>query len=63
MIVVYACSFKEHHAYSRQKSVPLRKVLTGLEINFLVYWSIVQCIQIFTGRNASCTGQVLEQLK
>lgn len=37
--------------------------IPGLEINFLVYWSIVQCIQIFTWQNASCTGQVQEQLK
>ena len=47
---------------AEQDKVPLFKV-AGLEINFLVYWSIVQCIQIFTGQNASCTGQVLEQLK
>ena len=38
-------------------------IWAGLEINFLVYWSIVQCVQIFTGQNASCTGQVQEQLK
>ena len=34
----------------------------GLDTNFLVYWSIVQFIQNFNGQNASCTGQVQEQL-
>ena len=35
----------------------------GLNTNFLVYWSIVQFFQNFIGQNASCTGQVQEQLK
>ena len=48
---------------SRLTLLHLNNTCTGLEINFLVYWSIVQCIQIFTGQNASCTGQVQEQLK
>ena len=46
-----------HISFGRFKGV------TGLNINVLVYWSIVQFIQNFTGQNASCTGQVQEQLR
>ena len=54
-ISVYTCVIKNATLIAYEPA--------GLEINFLVYWSIVQCIQIFTGQNASCIGQVLEQLK